>query len=467
VNSASEVVTASGSADLWSGLGAYQSQTSTDGGVLWSPLVSGSQVTVTGEGSTVVRFRATDNVGNTSNWVLVTVKIDRTQPSAPTTVAGGSSVWQNVASMTVTGSGSVDPLGGAGLSGYQTRTSTDGVTWSAPAAGASATISNEGLTYVQVRSVDGAGNVSNWAPAAPTSLSTVKIDRTNPTAPTVTGGSASWQTSAPVTVSAAGGTDAGSGILGYEYETSTNGGASWVGPTTGASVPVSGQGQTLVQFRSVDNVSRVSPWVQAQVLIDTVQPSAPVVSGGSLTWKNVAQIAISASGSTDQAGGSGFAGYQYQVSTNGGATWSATAAGNSFSVVNEGQTLVQFRSVDNAGNVSLWTPAVNGATNTARIDRSAPSAPTVTGGSGATSCSRRKTVSASGSSDGIGSGVAHYQYRVSPDNGVTWGATTSGSSVKFATRGVYVVQFQAVDNVGLLSAWAPATPVTANTVCIR
>ena len=120
---------------------------------------------------------------------------------------------------------------------------------------------------------------------------------------------------------------------------------------------ISSEGQTLVQFRSVDNVSRVSPWVQAQVRIDTVKPSAPAVSGGSLTWKNVAQIAISASGSTDQAGGSGFAGYQYQVSTNSGATWTAAAAGNSFTVVNEGQTLVQFRSVDNAGNVSAWTPS--------------------------------------------------------------------------------------------------------------
>ena len=467
VNSASVVVTASGSADLWSGLGAYQSQMSTDGGVLWSPQVSGSQATVTGEGSTVVRFRASDNVGNTSNWVSVTVNVDRTKPSAPLTVTGGSTAWQNVASITVTGSGSTDPAGGAGLSGYETRTSPDGVTWSAPAAGASATISNEGQGYVQVRSVDGAGNVSDWAPAAPTAGSTVKIDRTNPTAPTVTGGSASWKTSAPVTVSAAGSTDAGSGILRYEYETSTNGGVSWVGPTTGATVPISSEGQTLVQFRSVDNVSRVSPWVQVQVRIDTVKPSAPAVSGGSLTWKNVAQIAISASGSNDQAGGSGFAGYQYQVSTNGGVTWSAAAAGNSFTAVNEGQTLVQFRSVDNAGNVSAWTPAVNGATNTARIDRSAPSAPTVTGGSGATNCVRRRNVSASGSSDGVGSGVAHYQYRVSKDNGATWGVTTSGSVVKLTTRGVYVVQFQAVDNVGLLSAWAPATPVTANTVCVR
>jgi hypothetical protein len=467
VNSASVVVTAAGSADLWSGLGNYQWQTSTDGGVLWSPLLSGSQVTVTSEGSTVVRFRATDNVGNTSNWVSATVKIDRTKPSSPTAVTGGSSAWQNVASVTVAGSGSTDPPGGAGLSGYQTRTSPDGVTWSAPVAGASATISNEGLTYVQVRSVDGAGNVSDWAPAAPTALSTVKIDRTNPTAPTVTGGSATWQTSAPVTVSAAGSTDAGSGILKYEYETSTNGGVSWVGPTTGTTVSVSSEGQTLVQFRSVDNVSRVSSWVQAQVRIDTVKPSAPAVSGGSLTWKNVAQIAISASGSTDQAGGSGLAGYQYQLSTNGGATWSAAVAGSSFAVVNQGETLVQFRSVDNAGNVSAWTPSVNGATNTARIDRTAPSAPTVTGGSGATTCFRKRTVTASGSSDGVGSGLAHYQYRVSPDNGVTWGGTTSASSVRLATHGVYLVQFQAVDNVGLVSAWAPANPVTANTVCIR
>jgi hypothetical protein len=467
VNSASVVVKPTGSSDAWSGLGNYQFQTSTDGGALWSSLLSGNQVTVTSEGSTVVRFRATDNVGNSSAWVSATVSIDRTRPSVPTSVAGGSTSWQNVASVTVTGSGSSDPAGGSGLAGYQTRTSPDGVTWSAPAAGASATVSNEGLTYVQVRSLDNAGNTSDWAPVAPTAVSTVKIDRSNPTVPTVTGGSATWQTSAPVTVSAAGSTDTGSGILRYEYETSTTGGVSWVGPTAGTTVPVSSEGQTLVQFRSVDNVSRVSPWVQAQVRIDTVKPSAPTVSGGSLTWKNVAQVPISGSGSTDQAGGSGFAGYQYQVSTNGGTTWSAVAAGSSFAVVNQGQTLVQFRSVDNAGNVSAWAPATNGATNTARIDRSAPSAPTVTGGGGATNCYRKKTVTGSGSSDGAGSGLAHYQYRVSPDNGVTWGATTSASSVRLATHGVYLVQFQAVDNVGLLSAWAPAAPVTANTVCIR
>jgi hypothetical protein len=169
-------------------------------------------------------------------------------------------------------------------------------------------------------------------------------------------------------------------------------------------VPVSSEGQTLVQFRAWDNVGRTSPWVHVPVRIDTVKPSAPTASGGSLTWMNVAQIAISASGSTDQAGGSGLAGYQYQVSTNGGATWAAEVAGSSFAVVNQGQTLVHFRSVDNAGNMSDWAPTVNGATNTARIDRSAPSAPKVTGGGGATNCYLRKTVTASGSSEEPGRG---------------------------------------------------------------
>ena len=133
--------------------------------------------------------------------------------------------------------------------------------------------------------------------------------------------------------------------------------------------------------------------------------------------------------------------------------------------MNEGQTLVQFRSVDNAGNVSAWTPSVNGANGLDRPQRAERA-----DGDRWQRCDvllRHKTVTASGGSDGAGSGLAHYQYRVSPDNGVTWGVTTSASSVLLAVHGVYLVQFQAVDNVGLLSAWAPANPGTTNTVCIN
>ena len=58
-------------------------------------------------------------------------------------------------------------------------------------------------------------------------------------------------------------------MAGYEYEQSTNGGATWSPlPTSGAALTVSGEGETLVRFRAVDNVGRASGWVQATVRID-------------------------------------------------------------------------------------------------------------------------------------------------------------------------------------------------------
>ena len=96
-------------------------------------------------------------------------------------------------------------------------------------------VAAEGTTQVQFRSVDGAGNASAWTPVAPTAGSTVKLDLTSPTNPTVSGGSALWQSVASVTVSAAGSSDTASGVAGYEYEQSTNGGATWSPlPTSGA-----------------------------------------------------------------------------------------------------------------------------------------------------------------------------------------------------------------------------------------
>lgn len=463
-NAASVAVTASGSTDPFSGLGGYSYQTSTDGGATWNTLVQDTSTSnITAEGTTLVRFRATDNVGNPSNWVTATVKIDRTKPTVPT-VAGGSSTWQNVASVTVSGSGSTDPAGGSGLAGYQTRTSPDAVAWSVASAG-SATVSSEGLMYVQVRSIDAAGNVSDWAPVSPTAQSTVKIDRTSPTAPSLTGGGSTWTKTAPVTVTAGGSTDVGSGVAGYEYQTSSNGGSTWT-TFSGSIAAVANPGDWLVRFHALDNAGRQSSWTQTQVRIDTSAPTSPSVSGGSLSWRNVTQVQFTVSGGSD-AGGSLLAGYQYEASTNGGA-WSApaTVSGNTVTVTAQGTTVVQVRTIDNAGNWSQWAPASSGAANTAMIDRSAPTLPAVSGGGGTRKCYTSRTVTASGSTD-AGSGFSHYEYQVSANKGVTWGVATSGTSVQLTTHGTYRVQFRSVDNLGIASAWAPATANTASTVCIR
>ena len=74
-------------------------------------------------------------------------------------------------------------------------------------------------------------------------------------------------------------------------------------------------------------------------------------------------------------------GYEYRTSTDGGSTWSRATAGASVNVTAEGETLVQYRSLDGAGNTSAWTPASATAGSTARIDRTDPTAPTVSGGS--------------------------------------------------------------------------------------
>ena len=59
---------------------------------------------------------------------------------------------------------------------------------------------DQGTTYVQFRSIDNSGNVSAWSVLRPRSSST----RSAPSVPTLTGGSASWFTTSPQSVSASG-----------------------------------------------------------------------------------------------------------------------------------------------------------------------------------------------------------------------------------------------------------------------
>ena len=143
------------------------------------------------------------------------------------------------------------PAAPRACAGYEYRTSTNGgSSWSSATAGASVNITAEGETLVQYRSIDGAGNVSAWTPASATAGSTARIDRTIPTAPTVSGGSLSWQSVASITITGSGSTDAGgSSLSGYEYRTSTNGGSSWSSASAGASVNITAEGETLVQYR--------------------------------------------------------------------------------------------------------------------------------------------------------------------------------------------------------------------------
>ena len=112
-------------------------------------------------------------------------------------------------------------------------------------------------------------------------------------------------------------------------------------------------------------------------------------------------------------------------------------------------TFVQFRSVDAAGNSSAWTPATPDATDTVKLDRSAPTALTVLGvPSGCVA--GPVTLTATGSSDAM-SGLDHYESTV---NG---GSIGQGANVQLSGHGTFGVKLRAVDAVGNATAWVTAS----------
>ena len=278
------------------------------------------------EGETLAQFRARDRAGNASAWApglgdTGTVRIDRTPPSDPL-ISGGSLEWQNAVSVTVSADGAVDS-GGSGFAGYRYRASSDGgVTWSSPSPGSAVEVSADGETLVEFQGLDAAGNASDWQPTVAGGTNTVRIDRTLPTTPTVTGGSAVWQSVASVTLIADGSVDGtgGSGIDHYEYRESADGGATWSGPIVGPSDTVSAEGETLVAFRAVDEANLTSAWMTSTVRIDRTAPSDPLVDGAAAGWQSVASETVSAGSSDDS--DSGVDHYEYRESTDAGATWS-------------------------------------------------------------------------------------------------------------------------------------------------
>jgi hypothetical protein len=115
---------------------------------------------------------------------------------------------------------------------------------------------------VEFRTVDGAGNVSSWSSSAATAANTVRLDRTAPTDPVVTGGSLTCAASR--TLSGSGSTDAGgSGFAHYQHRISADNGVTWDVAVTGASLTLNTSGTYLIQFRAVDGAGNTSAWAPA------------------------------------------------------------------------------------------------------------------------------------------------------------------------------------------------------------
>jgi hypothetical protein len=319
----SPVTVTASSSDVTSGLA---SQGVSLDGTTWAP-----SVTISTDGVTTVQVQAQDNAGNTAS-ASRTVRVDTTPPSASLMLPqpDGQNGWY-LSPVTASASGS-DATSGVATA----LVSLDGSSW-AP----SLTLSTDGVTTIQGRVTDNAGN-------ATTVSGTVSIDRTPPVlsslALTGTPGQAGWYTS-DVGVSATA-TDATSGLTSLLY--SLDGGPGQAGPVT---VP---DGRHSIQVQATDLAGNTAAETQA-VDVDTVPPLCTLNSPaeGSLTTAHGKDFDLSGICSDATSGVAGV-----QISLDGGASWQPLSLDPDGSwsyswdttTAPDGPHVVLVRAADRAGN---------------------------------------------------------------------------------------------------------------------
>ena len=403
---------------------------------------------ITTDGYNKTKVEISDEAGNTATVTMIT-PLDRVAPTKPTvsmykwsnnstrpTLNNYSTLssyqndtWSNRSIYTIA-TGSTDGM--SGFKEYQHNAS--GATADTTNnAGQARSVEAEGISYVQFRACDIAGNCSDY-----TANKTIKIDKTAPTCE-VSGGNAAWinasssttkRTITATCVDNGSQCDSTRAIISLDYTDDidvTNAGAAGVG-----------QGGTVY-----DNAGNsVSCAANQTVKIDKTAPTAPTVSMykwsnnstrptasnhsgltayGNDTWSNKNIFTI-AGDSTDET--SGVAKYQFNAS---GATADATDSdGRSRSVEAEGISHVQYRACDHAGNCSNYSPE-----QTIKIDKTSPEC--TNSGDSTTWTKNDRTISW-GCDDGTSGCNSSY----------------SGSSKKFTstTKNSTIAEYTIKDNAG-------------------
>jgi hypothetical protein len=404
-----------------------QWQVSTDGGSTWSD-ISGATAATYAFTSTLSQngseYRAvfTNTSGSaTTNSATLTVNVAPSitaQPSSQTVTAG------QTASFTAAASGSPPPT-------VQWQQSTNGgSTWSnisgatATTYSFSAAASDNGHEYRAI--------FTNAAGSATTSAATLTVYvapsiTTQPTDQAVIAGRIASFTSAA----------SGQPTPAPQWQVSTDGGSTW-SDVSGANAATysftSAAGQDGWQYRAVFTSSAGSATTSAATLTVnvapsvTTQPSSQTVNAG-----QTASFTAAASGSPPPT-------VQWQLSTNGGSTWSniSSATANTYTFTTTvSQTGYRYRAVFTNSTGSATTSAATLTVHVQPAVTAQPSSQSVTAGRVATF-----TAAATGVP------VPTAQWQISTDGGSTWtniaGATaatyslfTTVSQTGFAYRAVY------------------------------
>jgi hypothetical protein len=281
-------------------------------------------------------------------------------------------------------------------------------------------------TYVTLPAGDGSKTVEaqyrNPMGVTPVMSDAIKLDTTAP-ATTIAGAlTPGWIQLAVITVGLEADDGAGSGVARTQYKVGDTG--DWV---IGASALVHGTGEVKLWYRSVDAVGNVEDAHCQTFPLDATAP-VTVASNVPAGWQRTPFTIFFGASDT----GSGVAETNLAV-------WSPGIVpimgyGSFVTVNREGTNTVEYRSVDQAGNLEAWKSA------TVYLDTTAPETTDDAPAGWLTASPRTVTLTATDGEDR--SGVAATQYEL---DGAGW---STGASVEVAGDGEHTLTYCSTDMAG-------------------
>ncbi|WCK57673.1 hypothetical protein PP175_26930 (plasmid) [Aneurinibacillus sp. Ricciae_BoGa-3] len=290
-----------------------------------------SPISVSNEGITNLSARAVNADGSMSDEVTKTIKVDKSLPNL--SITPSTTNWTN-------GNINLSINGTDAFSGVSKIQLWNGG-W-VNASSASFIITQNGTYDFAV--FDNVGN------KATKSITVSNIDRTAPTL-TFTPNTTSW-TNSNVSIEVSASDDA-SGVKQIKMPNGS------LVSGNSASYDVGSNG--TYTFIVVDNAGNQTSKSITVSNVDTTSPTSPSISNNT-NWTTQSSVPVSIVGGTDNQSGINHTEYKIEGATNQG----YTTYFQPFSILNEGQTKIIARTLDNAGNVSSETISY------VRIDRSAP-----------------------------------------------------------------------------------------------
>ncbi|WP_335495962.1 OmpL47-type beta-barrel domain-containing protein [Neobacillus drentensis] len=296
----------------------------------WKPYTE--MISITNEGTNQFDITSTDNAGNVAT-VSKVINIDHTPPK--TGVDQTNTEWtKDTVTLHLNAS---DNLSGVSKTEYRLNNG-DWQTYDT-----SITVSSSGKNQLEYRSIDTAGNMEE------TQTLPINIDKTAPTT-TITPVKNMWVNGNIVFNLV--GNDPLSGVSKTEYQINNGAWQKYIAP-----VILSNQGQYQIHFRSTDKLGNVETTKTASYKIDKLAPNTTASPVKSTWYRSNVTINLQAKDNL-----SGILRKEYRINKG---SW--TKYYNPITVSTQGTNTVEYRSIDNAGNVE------GSKKLTVRIDKTKPS----------------------------------------------------------------------------------------------